>query len=126
MKLFQDFDRVFIQNHEPFQLMIIDFSGSFDGDMVSTGNVIINKNKIILMSVEPDVTGVLFTYSGNLNITKAFAYIDNKKNYIVTKRPSDETHNILAIWNNSTSKYTDFYRSNKTKPYKQTILRKKA
>ena len=126
MKLFQDFDKVFIQNHEPFQLMIIDFSGSFDGDMVSTGNVIINKNKIILLSVEPDVTGVLFAYNGNLNITKAFAYIDNKKNYIVTMKESDNVNTIKSKWNESTSKYTDFYRTNKRKPYKQTILRKKA
>ena len=125
MKLFQDFDKVFIQNHEPFQLMIIDFNGSFDGDMVSKGKVIINKNKIILMSVAPDVTGVLFTYIGNLNITKAFAYINNKKNYIITRKESDNVNTIGSKWDESTSKYTDFYRTNKRKPHQQTILTKR-
>ena len=126
MKLFQSFDKVFIENFEPFQFMTIHFNGSFDGDMVTDGNMVVKRNVLFLYGINPDRTNVLFTYSGNFTIKKSFAYIGNKSNYIVTRKESDDVHTIKSKWDESTSKYTDFYRTNKRKPYGQTILRKKA
>jgi len=126
MKIIQDFDKVIIENFEPFQYMIIHYSGSFNGTMISDGNILVHKNRLFLYAINPDSTNVIFTYSGNFNIKKSFAYIDNKKKYIVTKKESDNFDAIKSKWNESTSRYKDFYRNNKRKPHTQTILRKKA
>ena len=126
MKIIQDFDKVIIENFEPFQYMIIHYTGSFQGNMVANGNVLIHKNRLFLYAISPDITNILFTYTGNFNIKKTFAYIDNKSNYIVTIKELDNVNTIKSKWNDSTSRYTDLNRTNKRKSYTQTTLRKKA
>ena len=60
----------------------------------------------------------------DLYISLYFSHLnfDKKNNY---KKTSDNIENILSEWDSTTSKYTDYYRNNKSKPYKKTILRKR-
>ena len=125
MKMIQDFNKVIIENFEPFQYMIIDYVGSFEGEMVADGNVLVNRNRLLLYAINPDKTNVLFTYNGNFNIRKSLVYINNKSNYVIVKKESDNVGAIKSKWNVSTSKYIDFSRTNKHKPYRQTILTKR-
>tara|TARA_Y100001963_G_C6733344_1_gene425010 strand:- start:96 stop:488 length:393 start_codon:yes stop_codon:yes gene_type:complete len=125
MKLIQDFDRVIIENFEPFQYMFMHYNGSFEGNMVANGNVLIRRNILYFYNIKPDETNVLFTYNGNFNIKKTFIYNKNKRNYILTKKETDDVGGIKSKWNESTSKYTHFSRTNKYKPYMQTILTKR-
>ena len=127
MKMIQDFDRVLVEDYEPFQIMIIHFNGSFDGDMVANGDVIVSRDKMFLFNIVLDPTNVLFTYDGNFRIKKSFAYIDGKSNYIMTKKESDEFQSVLLTYfDGRSSKYTDYNRNNKTKPFRKTILRKRS
>jgi hypothetical protein len=105
--------------------MIINFNGSFQGDMVANGNLLVKKDQLFIYGVNLDSTNVLFTYDGDFSIKRVYAYIDNINHYIITRKSSDNVNNIKSTWNLSTSKYTDFYRTNKGKPYRQTILRKR-
>ena len=125
MNILQDFDKVIINNFEPFQYMIINFNGSFQGDMVADGSLLVKKDQLFVYDVNLDNTNVLFTYDGNFSIKRVYAYIDNINHYVITRKSSDNVNTIQSTWNLSTSKYTDFYRTNKGKPYRQTILRKR-
>lgn len=126
MNLLQNFDSVYIENYEPIVVLIIEYTGSFDGDMVAWGFPIIKRNHIYLFGIDLDSTNILFNYNGNFRIKKAYAYTsDKKKHWIVAKTTSDEVGRITARWDTSDSKYTDYSRSNKFKSYKKTILRKK-
>ena len=49
MNILQDFDKVIINNFEPFQYMIINFNGSFQGDMVADGNLLLKKTSCLFM-----------------------------------------------------------------------------
>ena len=126
MNLLQDFDSVYVENPEPTKMLIIEYSGSFDGDMVAKGVVVVKRNHIYLFRIELDPTNILFNYNGNFRIKRVWAYDSDKKRHgIVAKITSDDVGRITAEWNLCDSKYTDYSRSNKYKSYKQTILRKK-
>ena len=123
--IYKDFDKIYLENYKPFQIMVIQYNGNFDANMVANGNFILNKNMMFFYAVELDPTNVLFTYDGNFTIKKAYIYKDNKFIYINTRNESDDVNTIQSTWNESTSKYTDFFRTNRRKPYRQTILRKR-
>ena len=126
MNLLKDFDSVYVENHEKTKLLIIEYTGSFDGDMVAGGVVVVKTNHIYVFGLELDTTNILFNYSGNFKIKRVWAYTSSKKRYgIVTKTTSDNVNRILSEWDSSDSKYTDYNKSNKHKSYKKTILRKK-
>ena len=126
MNLLKDFDSVYIENYEPIVVLIIEYTGSFDGDMVAGATSVIKRNHIFLFGIDLDSTNILFNYNGNFRIKKVYAYTsDKKKHWIVAKTTSDNVERITAEWNTSDSKYTDYSRSNKFKSYKKTILRKK-
>ena len=126
MSFYQDFNSVYVENYEPTVLIVIHFNGSFDGDMVSRGLSYVRRNKIYLIRLREHPANIVFNYSGNFRISKVFAYTSDKKEYgLVAEKASDEVQRINAEWNSSTSKYTDYNRSNKKKTYRKTILRKR-
>ena len=125
MRIYKDFDKIYLENFKPFEIMVIQYTGNFDADMVANGNFILNKDMMFFYGIELDATNVLFTYDGNFIIKKAYIYKDNKLIYINTRNESDDVNTIQSTWNESTSKYTDFFRTNRRKPYRQTILRKR-
>ena len=125
MRIYKDFDKIYLENFKPFEIMVIQYTGNFDADMVANGNFILNKDMMFFYGIELDATNVLFTYEGNFIIKKAYIYKDNKLIYINTRNESDDVNTIQSTWNESTSKYTDFFRTNRRKPYRQTILRKR-
>ena len=126
MSFYQDFNSVYVENYEPTVLIVIHFNGSFDGDMVSRGLSYVRRNKIYLVLLKEHPDNILFNYSGDFRISKVFAYTsDKRQHWIFTKKASDEVQRITAEWNTSTSKYTDYNRSNKKKTYRKTILRKR-
>ena len=125
MRIYKDFNKVYLENYEPSQIIEIFYNGFFSGDMVASGNIILTENKIFLINIELDRTNVLFTYDGNFTIKKTYAYIDGQIKIIRTYSESDDVNTIQSTWNESTSKYTDFFRTNRRKPYRQTILRKR-
>ena len=125
MRIYKDFDKIYLENFKPFEIMVIQYTGNFDADMVANGNFILNRDMMFFYGVELDATNVLFTYDGNFTIKKAYIYKDNKLIYINTRNESDDVNTIQSTWNESTSKYTDFFRTNRRKPYRQTILRKR-
>lgn len=125
MRIYKDFDKIYLENYKPFQIMVIQYNGNFDANMVANGSFILNKDMMFFYGVELDATNVLFTYDGNFTIKKAYIYKDNKLIYINTRNESDDVNTIQSTWNESTSKYTDFFRTNRRKPYRQTILRKR-
>ena len=125
MRIYKDFDKIYLENFKPFEIMVIQYTGNFDADMVANGNFILNKDMMFFYGIELDATNVLFTYQGNFRIKKAYLYQNNKLIYINTRNESDDVNTIQSTWNESTSKYTDFFRTNRRKPYRQTILRKR-
>ena len=125
MRIYKDFDKIYLENFKPFEIMVIQYTGNFDADMVANGNFVLNKDMMFFYGIELDATNVLFTYEGNFTIKKAYIYKDNKLIYINTRNESDDVNTIQSTWNESTSKYTDFFRTNRRKPYRQTILRKR-
>ena len=126
MKLYQDFDSVYVKNYEPFKLMIIHFKGSFDGQMVSGGISVVNRNSIYILGGDLHPSNILLNYDGNFDIKRVFAYLpDGNRHYIKTNKRSDQVGKILSKWDDSTSKYEDFKRSNRGKPFRKTILRKR-
>ena len=126
MKLYQEFDSVYVKNYEPFKLMVIHFKGSFSGQMVSSGISVVKRNSIYILGVDLDPSKILFNYDGNFDIRRVFAYLpDGKRHYIKTNKRSDYVDKILSKWDDSTSKYEDFRRSNRGKPFRKTILRKR-
>ena len=126
MNLLQDFDSVYVENYEPIKMLIIEYRGSFDGEMIARTNHVVKDNHIFFFGIGLDSTNILFNYNGNFRIKKVFAYtMEGKKRWVAVKTTSDDVNRILAEWNVSTSKYTDYNRSNKHKPYRKTILRKR-
>ena len=125
MRIYKDFDKIYLENFKPFEIMVIQYTGNFDADMVANGNFILNKDMMFFYGIELNATNVLFTYQGNFRIKKAYLYQNNKLIYINTRNESDDVNTIQSTWNESTSKYTDFFRTNRRKPYRQTILRKR-
>tara|TARA_R100001129_G_C5288915_1_gene239090 strand:- start:489 stop:878 length:390 start_codon:yes stop_codon:yes gene_type:complete len=125
MRIYKDFDKIYLENFKPFEIMVIQYAGNFDADMVANGNFVLNKDMMFFYGIELNATNVLFTYEGNFTIKKAYIYKDNKLIYINTRNESDDVNTIQSTWNESTSKYTDFFRTNRRKPYRQTILRKR-
>lgn len=125
IRIYKDFDKIYLENFKPFEIMVIQYTGNFDADMVANGNFILNKDMMFFYGIELDATNVLFTYEGNFTIKKAYIYKDSKLIYINTRNESDDVNTIQSTWNESTSKYTDFFRTNRRKPYRQTILRKR-
>ena len=124
-RIYKDFDKIYLENFKPFEIMVIQYTGNFDADMVANGNFVLNKDMMFFYGIELDATNVLFTYEGNFTIKKAYIYKDSKLIYINTRNESDDVNTIQSTWNESTSKYTDFFRTNRRKPYRQTILRKR-
>lgn len=125
IRIYKDFDKIYLENFKPFEIMVIQYTGNFDADMVANGNFVLNKDMMFFYGIELDATNVLFTYEGNFTIKKAYIYKDSKLIYINTRNESDDVNTIQSTWNESTSKYTDFFRTNRRKPYRQTILRKR-
>lgn len=125
MKIYKDFNKLYLENYQPSQVIEIFYNGFFNGNMVASGNIIVTENKIFLINIALDRTNVLFTYDGNFTIKKTYAYIDGQVKIIRTYSESDDINAIESTWNQTTSKYTDFNRTNRRKPYRQTILRKR-
>tara|TARA_Y100001938_G_C7940890_1_gene354253 strand:- start:12 stop:404 length:393 start_codon:yes stop_codon:yes gene_type:complete len=125
MNIVQDFDKIYIEKLKKFEFMVIDFNGNFEAEMIANGSFVLKKNKLFFINLNFDNTNILFNYSGDFTIKKAYIYREKTLKYVNIKYKSDNVDTIKSIWNLSTSKYTDFYRTNKGKPYRQTILRKR-
>ena len=52
MRIYKDFNKVYLENYEPSQIIEIFYNGFFSGDMVAGGNIIVTENKIFLTSIE--------------------------------------------------------------------------
>ena len=125
MRIYKDFDKVYLENYKPSKVIEMFYSGFFDGNMVAKGNIIVTENRIFFIDINLNSSGLLFTYNGNFAIKKTYAHIDGKVEIIRAYSESDDVNAIQSTWDESTSKYTDFFRTNKRKPYRQTILRKR-
>jgi hypothetical protein len=108
-------DRIYLDNCSGHRLIEIKYYGTFIADVVPEDvTIIMNKNTICIMDIGNGFDNQVFmNYYGNLSINGVFYYENNYKIPGGVTRYSDEVNRIKSKFDESTSKYEDFNKTNK-------------
>ena len=120
--LTQHINTIEISNASSVKALEIDYSGSIIADI--TGNVIsgMNSSKIIILFLD-DPQELLMTYNGNFDINQVRAYSKDKE--LLQIELNTITDNFSAIdskWDESTTTYENYNRTNKYIPKQKSLL----
>tara|TARA_R110002074_G_scaffold8763_3_gene35584 strand:+ start:2072 stop:2572 length:501 start_codon:yes stop_codon:yes gene_type:complete len=115
VKISQYTDKIYLENCSGYKLIEIKYSGTFIADVVPEDvTIIMNKNTICIMDIGNGFDNQVFmNYYGNLNIDSIFYYEDGYKIPGGIIKYSDEVNKIKSKFDESTSKYEDFNKTNK-------------
>ena len=123
--LTQHINTIEITNAHTLKALEIQYSGTLVADI--TGNVVsgLNKDKIIILFLD-EPQEHLISYYGNFNISQIKAYgIEQKQVYTIPidiNTITDDYIKINSKWEESTTKYEDYNRSNKYIPNQKSLL----
>lgn len=112
ISLTQHINTIEINNAHSLKALEIQYSGTIIAEI--GGNVVsgMNKNKIIIVFLE-DPQELLMTYYGNFNINQVKAYNSKELVDIDLNTITDDYSKINSKWEESTTKYEDYNRTNK-------------
>tara|TARA_R110002020_G_scaffold223840_11_gene433083 strand:- start:402 stop:908 length:507 start_codon:yes stop_codon:yes gene_type:complete len=113
-KLIKSPYEVSIENMYNLSMLEIGYNGTLVADFKEEVVVILRKNKIRIYFKEIPQSDVLMQYYGNFKIVSVFARDRNNiKIKITRKNISDEVQHITSKWNESTTKYNEYNKSNR-------------
>ena len=102
--------------------MILEYRGSFIGEVFGDSFVDLNRNRIIL-SFQGNPPNTIMSYRGDWTIGEIKAY--NKEGgeiYITRKVKEDKWNLILSDYANNTNKYTDYNKSINYENVNKTLI----
>ena len=115
IKISQYPDKIYLDNCSGQRLIHIEYSGTFVADVLPNEvTIMMDKNKIFIMDIGDGFDNQVFmNYYGNFYIKSIFYYEDGYRIPGVITRYSDEVDKINSRFDESTSKYEDFNKTNK-------------
>ena len=114
---------VYIKGYQGAFLIDSKYSGTFIGDLIPTGFVAMNSNRILIYNIQQDLPKDLFmNYEGNFRINSFTAYTkDNIYNGVINIH-SDEWGRIFGKWDKIGLKYENYDNDNKYYKDVETML----